>query len=76
MWSGTHRGWHASVRPRQLRVSDPLALFEGPTSALRFGMDAFGLSIIKHKLGVVTTAYGLLVDFIRAVVQTLMLLSR
>jgi homoserine dehydrogenase len=57
----------ASVRPEQLPMSDPLALLEGTTSALRLDMDVFGLSIIEHKPGVIATAYGLLADFIRAV---------
>jgi homoserine dehydrogenase len=60
-------GVRASVRPEQLPMSDPLALLEGTTSALRFETDVFGLSIIEHKPGVVATAYGLLGDFIRAV---------
>lgn len=64
----TAHGVRASVRPEQLPMSDPLALLEGTTSALRFDLDMFGLSIIEHKLGVVATAYGLLADFIRAVV--------
>jgi hypothetical protein len=50
-----------------LPMSDPLALLEGTTSALRFDMDVFGLSIIEHKAHVIATAYGLLGDFIRAV---------
>ena len=57
----------ASVMPEKLPMSDPLALLEGTTSALRFDMDVFGLSIIEHKPGVIATAYGLLGDFIRAV---------
>ena len=57
----------ASVKPEQLPLSDPLALLEGTTSALRFDLDVFGLSIIEHKPGVIATAYGLLADFIRAV---------
>ena len=63
----TANGVHASVRPEQLPMSDPLALLEGTTSALRFDMDVFGLSIIEHKAHVIATAYGLLGDFIRAV---------
>lgn len=63
----TPSGVRASVRPEQLPSSDPLAALEGTTSALRFDMDVFGLSIIEHKAGVVATAYGLLGDFIRAV---------
>lgn len=56
----------ASVRPMKLLLSDPLAQLEGTTSAIRFDMDVFGLSIIEHKPGVIATAYGLLADFIRA----------
>jgi len=60
-------GVRASVRPEQLPMTDPLALLEGTTSALRLDMDVFGLSLVEHKAGVVATAYGLLADFIRAV---------
>jgi homoserine dehydrogenase len=63
----TANGVRASVRPEQLPMSDPLALLEGTTSALRFDMDVFGLSVIEHKAHVIATAYGLLGDFIRAV---------
>ena len=59
-------GVRASVRPMKLPFSDPLAQLEGTTSAIRFDMDVFGLSIIEHKPGVIATAYGLLADFIRA----------
>jgi homoserine dehydrogenase len=62
----TSSGVRASVHPAPLPMSDPLALLEGTTSALRFDLDVFGLSIIEHKPGVVATAYGLLGDFIRA----------
>lgn len=57
----------ASVKPEQLPMSDPFALLEGTTSALRLELDVFGLSIIEHKPGVIATAYGLFADFIRAV---------
>lgn len=60
-------GVRASVLPERLPMTDPLALLEGTTSALRFDTDVFGLSIIEHKPGVIATAYGLLRDFIRAV---------
>ncbi len=63
----TATGVSASVRPEQLPLTDPLALLEGTTSALRFDLDVFGLSIIEHKPGVIATAYGLLADFLRAV---------
>jgi homoserine dehydrogenase len=63
----TPDGVRASVRPEKLPLSDPLALLEGTTSALRLDLDVFGLSLIEHKAGTVATAYGLLADFIRAV---------
>ena len=63
----TANGVHASVRPEKLPMADPLAQLEGTTSAVRFDMDVFGLSIIEHKPGVIATAYGLFADFIRAV---------
>jgi homoserine dehydrogenase len=60
-------GVRARVHPEPLPTTDWLAQLEGTTSALRFDMDVFGLSIVEHKPGVVATAYGLLADFIRAV---------
>ncbi|HVB34174.1 MAG TPA: homoserine dehydrogenase [Patescibacteria group bacterium] len=60
-------GVRASVRPESLPMSDPLAMFEGNTSALYFDLDVYGLTVIEHRAGVVATAYGLLADFIRAV---------
>jgi homoserine dehydrogenase len=57
----------ASVRPERLPMTDPLALLEGSTSAVRFDLDVFALSITEHAPGVDATAYGLLADFIRAV---------
>lgn len=65
----TPNGVRASVRPEQLPMTEPLALLEGTTSALRFDLDVFGLSIIEHKPGVIATAYGLVGDFIRAVTE-------
>jgi homoserine dehydrogenase len=62
----TREGVRASVRPESLPLSDPLAMFEGNTSALYFDLDVYGLSIIEHRAGVVATAYGMLADFIRA----------
>jgi homoserine dehydrogenase len=60
-------GVRARVRPEKLPLADPLVHLEGTTSAVRFDMDVFGLSIIEHKPGVIATAYGLFADFIRAV---------
>ncbi|HEX9456779.1 MAG TPA: hypothetical protein VF935_04040, partial [Candidatus Acidoferrum sp.] len=55
----TAEGVRAAVGPERLPMSDPLALLEGTTSALRFDTDVFGLSIIEHKPGIIATAYGL-----------------
>ena len=63
----TPTGIRASVKPEQLPLTDPFALLEGTTSAVRFDLDVFGLSIVEHKAAVIATAYGLLGDFIRAV---------
>jgi homoserine dehydrogenase len=62
----TASGVRASVRPEALPLTDPLAMFEGNTSAIYFDLDVCGLSVIEHKAGVVATAYGMLADFIRA----------
>ena len=60
-------GVDASVRPELLLVSDPLANLEGSSSAVRFDMDIFGLSLVEHNPGIEATGYGLLADFLRAV---------
>jgi len=61
-------GVRASVRPEQLRMTDPLAHLEGNSSGLRFDLDVFGLSVIEHEYesGAVAPAYGMLADFVRA----------
>jgi homoserine dehydrogenase len=55
------------VAPELLLVSDPLAGLEGTSSAIRFDLDVFGLSLVEHNPGLDATAYGLLADFLRAV---------
>jgi homoserine dehydrogenase len=62
-------GVECSVRPELLLASDPLANLEGSSSAVRFDLDVFGLSIVEHNPGIDATGYGLLADFIRAVQQ-------
>ena len=58
----------AAVAPRQLPLSDPMAHVDGSSSAVHFELDILpGLTIFEQDPGVVTTAYGLLADFIRAV---------
>jgi homoserine dehydrogenase len=60
-------GVECSVKPELLLASDPLANLEGTSSAVRFELDYFGLSLVEHNPGIEATAYGLLADFIRAV---------
>jgi homoserine dehydrogenase len=55
------------VQPELLLASDPLANLEGTSSAIRFDLDVFSISIVEHNPGVEATAYGLLADFLRAV---------
>ena len=55
------------VAPELLLLSDPMAGLEGTSSAIRFELDVFGLSLVEHNPGVEATAYGLLADFLRAV---------
>jgi homoserine dehydrogenase len=60
-------GVDCSVRPELLLASDPLANLEGSSSAVRFDLDIFGLSMVEHNPGIDATGYGLLADFLRAV---------
>jgi homoserine dehydrogenase len=59
-------GVQCSVQPELLLATDPLAGLEGTSSAIRFDLDMFGLSIVEHNPGIEATAYGLLADFVRA----------
>ena len=65
------RGDHVdcSVQPELLLASDPLANLEGTSSAVRFDLDVFGLSLVEHNPGIEATGYGLLADFLRAVAK-------
>jgi homoserine dehydrogenase len=65
----TRRGDGAECRvgPELLLMTDPMAGLEGTSSAIRFDMDVFGMSIVEHNPGVEATGYGLLADFVRAV---------
>jgi homoserine dehydrogenase len=60
-------GVDCRVQPEILLASDPLANLEGSSSAIRFDLDVFGLSLVEHNPGVEATGYGLLADFLRAV---------
>jgi homoserine dehydrogenase len=60
-------GVECSVAPELLLAGDPLANLEGSSSAIRFDMDVFGLSIVEHNPGIDATGYGLVADLVRAV---------
>lgn len=60
-------GVECTVAPELLLASDPLANLEGSSSAIRFDMDVFGLSIVEHNPGIDATGYGLVADLVRAV---------
>jgi homoserine dehydrogenase len=60
-------GVDCTVKPELLLASDPLANLEGSSSAIRFDMDVFGLSLVEHNPGIDATGFGLLADFVRAV---------
>jgi homoserine dehydrogenase len=62
------QGVDCSVQPEILLASDPLANLEGTSSAIRFDLDVFGLSLVEHNPGIEATGYGLLADFLRAVI--------
>jgi homoserine dehydrogenase len=58
----------ASVAPRRLKLSDPLALVKGTSSVVSFETDVFPeLIITEQDPGLEATAYGLLADFLTAV---------
>jgi homoserine dehydrogenase len=59
-------GVDCRVSPELLLLSDPMAGLEGTSSAIRFDLDVFGLSLVEHNPGLEATAYGLLADFVRA----------
>jgi homoserine dehydrogenase len=58
----------ATVRPEQVPLDDPLAHVCGTSSIVYFETDIFpGLAITENSPNIVTTAYGMFADFIRAV---------
>jgi homoserine dehydrogenase len=60
-------GLECTVGPELLLLSDSMAGLEGTSSAIRFDLDVFGLSLVEHNPGVDATGYGMLADFLRAV---------
>jgi len=58
----------AEVRPQRLRLEDPLAQVKGTSSMISFETDVLPELIITEKdPTLMTTAYGLLADFVKAV---------
>jgi homoserine dehydrogenase len=63
----TANGVQASVRPEKVRSSEPMARIGGTSSYIYFQTDIFpGLAITEENPGLHATAYGLLADFVRA----------
>jgi homoserine dehydrogenase len=60
-------GVACQVSPELLLLSDSMAGLEGTSSAIRFDLDVFGLTLVELNPGLEATAYGLLADFLRAV---------
>src|ERR1700730_10430178 len=60
-------GVECSVAPELLLAGDALANLEGSSSAIRFDMDAVGLSLLGPNPGIDATGYGLVADLVRAV---------
>ena len=54
---------------KRRRLEQIIANLEGTSSAIRFDLDVFSLSLVEHNPGIEATAYGLLADFLRAVQQ-------
>jgi homoserine dehydrogenase len=59
-------GMDCTVAPELLLAGDPLANLESSSSAIRFDMDVFGLSIVEHNPGIDATGYGLVADLVRS----------
>lgn len=59
-------GVDARVGPELLLMTDPMSGLEGSSSAIRFELDVFGISLVEHNPGIEATGYGLLADFVRA----------
>ena len=62
-------GVDCRVSPELLLLTDPMAGLEGSSSAIRFDLDVFGLSLVEHSPSVDATGYGLLADFLRVAQQ-------
>ena len=66
----TETGVTASVRPEQVRLTNPMAQIAGTSSYIYFETDIFpGLAITEENPGLYATAYGMLADFVRTVTE-------
>ena len=64
----TPDGVNASVKPEKVMGTQPMARITGTSSYIYFETDIFpGLAITEENPGLYATAYGLLADFVRAV---------
>lgn len=62
------QGVHAEVKPEQVGPEDPLFAVAGTSSAITFHSDVLGpLTLTEQDPGPETTAYGLLADFLQAI---------
>jgi homoserine dehydrogenase len=65
----TGNGVKASVAPEKVLSSSPMGKISGTSSYIYFETDIFpGLAITEENPGLYATAYGMLADFVRAVV--------
>ncbi len=61
----------AKVAPKMVPINSPMYGIEGTTSIVQLESDVLGrLSLIEENPGPHTTAYGLLADFLNAVIET------
>ncbi len=66
----TKNGVQASVLPEKVLITQPMAKISGTSSYIYFETDIFpGLAITEENPGLYATAYGMLADFVRAVVK-------
>ncbi len=66
----TETGVTASVRPEQVRLTNPMAQIAGTSSYIYFETAIFpGLAITEENPGLYATAYGMLADFVRTVTE-------
>ncbi len=61
-------GVRSTVRPEQVPQTEPMAQIAGTSSYIYFETDIFpGLALTEENPGLYATAYGMLADFVRAV---------